>query len=58
MRRLPLRDRLGAGSDYIREKVLKTLLRREQELIAGGSAERAELNEANYEFAEPAGSDR
>ena len=42
------------GSDYIREKVLKTLLRREQELIAGGSAERAELNEANYEFAEPA----
>jgi hypothetical protein len=40
------------GSDYIREKVLKTLLRREQELIAGGNAGRAELNEDNYEFAE------
>src|SRR5919205_153228 len=26
------------GSDYIREKILKTLLRREQELIAAGSA--------------------
>jgi hypothetical protein len=40
------------GSDYIREKVLKTLLRREQELIAGGNAGRAEINEDNYEFAE------
>jgi hypothetical protein len=40
------------GSDYIREKVLKTLLRREQELIAGGSANRAELTDANYEFTE------
>jgi len=38
------------GSDYIREKVLKTLLRREQELIAGGNASRADLNDANYEF--------
>jgi hypothetical protein len=39
------------GSDYIREKVLKMLLRREQELIAAGSAGRAEINDANYEFA-------
>jgi hypothetical protein len=39
------------GSDYIREKVLKTLLRREQELIAAGSAGRAEISDANYEFA-------
>jgi hypothetical protein len=42
------------GSDYIREKVLKTLLRREQELIAGGNAGRAEINGENYEFAENA----
>jgi hypothetical protein len=40
------------GSDYIRDKILKTLLRREQELIAGGSAGRAEINDDNYEFAE------
>jgi hypothetical protein len=40
------------GSDYIREKVLKTLLRREQELIAGGNANRADINEVNYEFAD------
>jgi uncharacterized protein YjlB len=40
------------GSDYIRDKVLKTLLRREQELISGGNAGRAEINEENYLFAE------
>ena len=40
------------GSDYIREKVLKTLLRREQELIAAGSAGRAEITAENYEFGE------
>jgi hypothetical protein len=46
------------GSDYIRERVLKTLLRREQELIAAGSAGRAEISDANYEFADGvAGSD-
>jgi hypothetical protein len=39
------------GSEYIRHKVLKTLLRREQELIAGGSASRAEISDLNYEFA-------
>jgi len=38
------------GSDYVREKVLHTLLRREQELIAQGQADRAELTEQNYEF--------
>jgi hypothetical protein len=43
------------GSDYVRERVLKTLLRREQELIAAGSAGRAEINDANYEFADGAG---
>jgi hypothetical protein len=42
------------GSDYIREKILKTLLRREQELIAAGSAGRADINEVNYEFADRA----
>ncbi len=42
------------GSDYIRERVLKTLLRREQELIAAGSAGRADINDANYEFADGA----
>lgn len=41
------------GSDYILEKVLRTLLRREQELIAQGQAERADLTAANYEFLEP-----
>ena len=39
------------GSDYIREKILKALLRREQEIIAAGSANRADLSDANYEFA-------
>jgi hypothetical protein len=43
------------GSDYIREKVLKTLLRREQELITAGHAGRAEINEDNYDFAESGG---
>ena len=40
------------GSDYVRDKVLKTLLRREQEVIAAGMADRAELSEANYTFSE------
>ena len=43
------------GSDYIREKILKTLLSREQELIAAGSAGRADINDVNYEFADDAG---
>jgi len=42
------------GSDYVLNKVLKTLLRREQELIAAGDADRADLTPDNYEFAQPA----
>jgi hypothetical protein len=38
------------GSDYARDKVLKAVLKREQELIAQGHAERATLTHANYEF--------
>jgi hypothetical protein len=38
------------GSDYVRNKVLKTVLRREQELVAAGHSERATLNTDNYEF--------
>ena len=41
------------GSDYVLNKVLRTLLRREQELIAEGQADRAEFTPANYEFTEP-----
>ena len=38
------------GSDYVRNKVLKAVLKREQELIKEGHAERATLCAANYEF--------
>lgn len=38
------------GSDYVRNKVLKAVLKREQELIADGHAERATLSTSNYEF--------
>ena len=40
------------GSEYIRNKVLKTVLRREQELIAEGHADRAALTAANYQFSD------
>lgn len=40
------------GSDYIRDKVLKTLLVREQELVAKGQAGRAEICGENYLFEE------
>ena len=40
------------GSDYVRNKVLKAVLKREQELIAAGDGDRAELNTDNYEFSE------
>jgi hypothetical protein len=40
------------GSESLRDKVLRTLLQREQELIANGQAGRAELSDANYEFSE------
>ena len=40
------------GSDYIRSKVLKAVLKREQELIADGDCGRSELTPDNYEFDE------
>ena len=48
------------GSEYVRNKVLKSVLKREQELIAEGDADRALLSTENYEFtdgAPPAGAD-
>jgi hypothetical protein len=38
------------GSDYIRDKVLKTVLKREQELVASGECSRSELTSDNYTF--------
>lgn len=40
------------GSEYVRNKVLKAVLKREQELVAAGDCDRAELTSANYEFEE------
>ncbi|HEY0872647.1 MAG TPA: hypothetical protein VGD94_04175 [Vicinamibacterales bacterium] len=46
------------GSDTIRNRVLRTLLKREQELIANGDFGRGELTPENYEFgAESSGPD-
>jgi hypothetical protein len=42
------------GSDYVRDKVLKAVLKREQELVAEGPA-RAALTEDNYVFTEADG---
>jgi hypothetical protein len=42
------------GSDYIRNKVLRTLLVREQELVNTGEAGRAEISPENYLFQESA----
>jgi hypothetical protein len=39
-----------SGSDYIRTKVLKAVLRREQEIIAAGDNRRSELTPDNYDF--------
>jgi len=41
------------GTDYIRNKVLKEVLKREQQLVASGAAARADLSTVNYEFSEP-----
>src|SRR3954468_16833658 len=41
------------GSDYIRGKVLRAVLKREQELVADGDCQRSELTPENYDF-EPA----
>ena len=38
------------GSDYVRNKVLKAVLKREQELVADGECRRSEINANNYEF--------
>ena len=38
------------GSDTVRNRVLRTLLKREQELIANGDYGRGELSPENYEF--------
>ena len=40
------------GSDYMRNKVLKGVLKREQELVADGECRRSELTADNYEFQE------
>jgi hypothetical protein len=42
------------GSEYVLNKVLKTVLAREQELIQQGQAGRAELSDDNYQFEEAA----
>ena len=39
-----------SGSDYIRNKVLKAVLKREQELVEAGECRRSELTPDNYEF--------
>ena len=41
-----------SGSDYIRGKVLKAVLKREQELVADGDCQRSEFTPENYEFQE------
>jgi hypothetical protein len=41
------------GSDYIRNKVLRAILAREQDLINNGEAGRAEITAENYAFEEP-----
>lgn len=41
-----------SGSDYIRTKVLRALLKREQELVATGECQRSEISTDNYEFRE------
>ena len=40
------------GSDYVRNKVLRALLQREQEIVSGG-VDRAALTEDNYTFSKP-----
>ena len=40
------------GSEYIRTKVLRTLLAREQELVNNGEAGRADISHHNYQFEE------
>ena len=42
------------GSEYIRTKVLRTLLAREQELVNNGESGRADISHDNYRFEEAA----
>jgi hypothetical protein len=44
------------GSDYVRNKVLKTVLKREQEIVADGP-DKAALTEENYTFSDDAQAD-
>ena len=46
-----------SGSDYIRNKVLKAVLRREQELVNAGAGGQSELTSDNYHFEETPGAD-
>lgn len=41
------------GSEHVRNKVLKAVLKREQEIASTGEGARAALTSANYEFVEP-----
>jgi hypothetical protein len=45
------------GSDQVRTRVLKALLKREQEMVAAGDVKRSELTPANYEFTDDISSD-
>jgi len=45
------------GSDYIRNKVLKAVLKREQELVADGECSRSELTPDNYTFEDSSSGD-
>jgi hypothetical protein len=38
------------GSEYVRNKVLRAVLKREQELVADGECRRSELTAENYDF--------
>ena len=42
------------GSEQVRNKVLKAVLKREQELVAAGDSGRSALTEENYDFTEAA----
>jgi hypothetical protein len=46
-----------SGSDYIRNKVLKAVLKREKELVADGECSRSELTAENYTFEEATSGD-
>jgi hypothetical protein len=45
------------GSEFTRNRVLKAVLKREQELVAAGNPERGTLSPENYQFADSAAND-